>query len=55
MTEQEKKKKCAELVGKSKEVIRETFRKFKPLDTAITWTGGKDRIDQRLRGLGYIK
>jgi len=42
MTEQEKEKKCAELVGKSKEVIRETFRKFKPLDTAITWTGGKD-------------
>ncbi len=42
MTEQEKEMKCAELVGKSKEVIRETFRKFKPLDTAITWTGGKD-------------
>ena len=42
MTEQEKKKKCAELVDKSKEVIRETFRKFNPIDTAITWTGGKD-------------
>ena len=42
MTEQEKERKCAELVGKSKEVIRETFRKFNPLDTAITWTGGKD-------------
>ncbi|MCD6599336.1 MAG: phosphoadenosine phosphosulfate reductase family protein [Dehalococcoidia bacterium] len=42
MTEQEKKKKCAELVSKSKEVIRETFRNFNPIDTAITWTGGKD-------------
>jgi len=29
MTEQEKEKKCAELVGKSKEVIRETCRQIK--------------------------
>ena len=37
-----KEKECAELVDKSKEVIRETFRKFKVNDLAITWTGGKD-------------
>ncbi len=42
MTEQDKAKKCAELVEKSKEVVRETFEKFNPADTAITWTGGKD-------------
>lgn len=42
MTEQEKVKRCAELVQKSKEVVRETFRKFTPADTGITWTGGKD-------------
>jgi len=42
MTEQEKQQRCEELVGKSKEVIREAFRKFNPADTAITWTGGKD-------------
>ena len=42
MTEQEKAKRCAELVNKAKEVVRETFKKFNPADTAITWTGGKD-------------
>ena len=42
MTEQDKAKRCAELVEKSKEVVRETFEKFNPADTAITWTGGKD-------------
>ncbi|GAI59707.1 unnamed protein product, partial [marine sediment metagenome] len=42
MTEQEKAKRCNELVEKSKEVIREAFKKFNPADTAITWTGGKD-------------
>ena len=42
MTGQEKEKRCAELVGKSKEVIREAFKKFNPADIAITWTGGKD-------------
>jgi phosphoadenosine phosphosulfate reductase len=42
MTEQEKAKKCAELVAKSKEVVRDTFKRFSPADTAITWTGGKD-------------
>jgi len=35
-------KKCNELVEKSKEVIRESFLRFKPEDLAITWTGGKD-------------
>jgi phosphoadenosine phosphosulfate reductase len=39
---EEIKKKCNEQVDKSKEIIRETFRRFKPEDLAITWTGGKD-------------
>ncbi len=30
------------LVEKSKEIVRETFKKFKPEDVACTWTGGKD-------------
>lgn len=38
----EKEQRCAELINQSKEVIRETFRKFKLKDLAITWTGGKD-------------
>ncbi|MGD9117888.1 MAG: phosphoadenosine phosphosulfate reductase family protein [Dehalococcoidia bacterium] len=42
MAEKDKAKRCAELVEKSKEVIRETFQKFKPDELAITWTGGKD-------------
>jgi len=42
MVEQDKAKRCAELVEKSKEVVREAFQKFNPADTAITWTGGKD-------------
>ena len=42
MTEQEKAKKCAELVAKSKEVVREAFKKFTTDELAITWTGGKD-------------
>ncbi len=41
MTE-EVEKGCKELVEKSKEVIREVFKKFKPSETAVTWTGGKD-------------
>lgn len=42
MTDEDKAKRCEELVEKSKEVVRETFKKFNPADTAITWTGGKD-------------
>jgi phosphoadenosine phosphosulfate reductase len=42
MAEQDKAKRCAELVEKSKEVIRQTFQRFKPEELAITWTGGKD-------------
>lgn len=42
MTEQEKAQKCADLVQKSKDVVREVFTKFDPADTGITWTGGKD-------------
>ena len=33
---------CKELNDKSKEVIRESFERFKQDDLAITWTGGKD-------------
>jgi len=42
VAEQDKVKKCAELVEKSKEVVRETFKRFTPDELAITWTGGKD-------------
>jgi len=42
MTEQDKVKRCAELVEKSKEVVREVFKKFSTNELAITWTGGKD-------------
>ena len=38
----DKEMKCAELVEKSKEVIREAFKKFRVDDLTITWTGGKD-------------
>jgi len=37
-----KEKECAELIEKSKEIVREAFQKFKVEDLAITWTGGKD-------------
>lgn len=40
MTDMEKE--CAAAIDKSKEVIREAFKEFKPDDMAITWTGGKD-------------
>jgi phosphoadenosine phosphosulfate reductase len=39
---QEVERRCGELVGRSKEVVRETFEKFKPSEMAVTWTGGKD-------------
>lgn len=42
MVEQDKVEKCAELVQKSKEVVKEAFEKFDPASIAITWTGGKD-------------
>jgi len=38
----DKEKECAQLIDKSKEIVRETFKKFKVDDLAITWTGGKD-------------
>jgi len=38
----DKEKECAQLVDKSKEITRETFKKFKVDDLTITWTGGKD-------------
>jgi len=40
MTDREKE--CAELVNKSKEVVREAFKKFKTEDMAVCWSGGKD-------------
>jgi phosphoadenosine phosphosulfate reductase len=42
MAEQDRVKRCAELVEKSKEVVREALNRFKPDEMAITWTGGKD-------------
>lgn len=42
MVDKETAKKCAELVQKSKEVVKEAFEKFDPASCAITWTGGKD-------------
>lgn len=36
------KERNVELIEKSKEVVRETFKKYKPAKCAITWTGGKD-------------
>jgi phosphoadenosine phosphosulfate reductase len=42
VTEQDKVKRCAELVEKSKKVVRDAFNKFAPDELAITWTGGKD-------------
>lgn len=42
MTDKEKKKRCAEAIEKSKEVIRKAFQEYKIDDMAITWTGGKD-------------
>ena len=38
----DKERKCAELVDKSKAVVREAFMKFDVDDLTITWTGGKD-------------
>jgi len=42
MTEQDKVQMCAGLVEKSKEVVREAFKRFSVNELAITWTGGKD-------------
>jgi phosphoadenosine phosphosulfate reductase len=42
VTEQDKVKRCAELVAKSKEITRQAFNRFTTDELAITWTGGKD-------------
>ena len=42
MTVEDKRGKCAEAIEKSKDVIREAFKRFAVNDVAITWTGGKD-------------
>jgi phosphoadenosine phosphosulfate reductase len=39
---EKRKRQCAKLVELSKDIIREAFKKFKPEDLGITWTGGKD-------------
>ncbi len=41
-TDEGKKKRCAEAIEKSKEVVRQAFKDYKVEDMAITWTGGKD-------------
>ena len=42
MLDQEKAKRCAEAIEKSKAVVRQAFKEFRVEDIAITWTGGKD-------------
>jgi phosphoadenosine phosphosulfate reductase len=42
MTVEDKEKKCAEAIDKSKDIVREAFKQFAVNDMAITWTGGKD-------------
>jgi phosphoadenosine phosphosulfate reductase len=42
MMVEDKEKKCAEAIEKSKEIVREAFKQFAVDDMAITWTGGKD-------------
>ena len=44
MVTEERKKELDEKIAKSKEVIRDAFKKFKPEDLAVTWTGGKDSM-----------
>lgn len=39
---QERVKDVGEKINRSKEVLRQAFKKFDPSDCAITWTGGKD-------------
>lgn len=42
MVTQEETKKCAELVKKSKKIVKEAFEKCELDEIAVTWTGGKD-------------
>jgi len=42
VTEQDKVKRCVELVAKSKEIVHQAFSQFTRDEMAITWTGGKD-------------
>jgi len=42
MNDEKKKKSVEENIRKSKEIIREAFKKFKNDQLGITWTGGKD-------------
>jgi phosphoadenosine phosphosulfate reductase len=39
---EKRKRQCAKLVELSKALVREAFEKFRPEETGITWTGGKD-------------
>ena len=42
MVTQERKKELEDKIAKSKEIVREAFKKFSQNELAITWTGGKD-------------
>ena len=37
-----RKRQCTKLVNLSKDIIRETFERFKYEEIGVTWTGGKD-------------
>jgi phosphoadenosine phosphosulfate reductase len=42
LVEEARKKELQEKIAKSKEVVRDAFKKFDHKNLAITWTGGKD-------------
>lgn len=42
MNVEDKEKRCAEAIEKSKSVVREALERYKAEEMAITWTGGKD-------------
>jgi len=39
---EKRKRQCAKLIEISKDIVRQSFDKFKPEELGITWTGGKD-------------
>ena len=39
---EKRKRQCAKLVELSKGIVREAFKRFKPQELGVTWTGGKD-------------
>ena len=42
MLNNQQQQECFTAVGQSKEIVRNSFKQFKPEELAITWTGGKD-------------